>query len=111
MNVLLINDDRFLKNEMTEFFRDAGMNLFLAESTRQAIHILSKNTINLVIINLNSILAAGLIKYINNNFKDIKVLLTAENQIEEAISVFKNGSYKLLSNPIKLQELKKIINN
>ena len=107
----MINDNKYIINEMKECFRNNNSEFYYADSTEYAIKLLSKYKMDKVIIDLNSISTAGLIKYINDNFKDIKVLLTAENQIEEAISVFKNGNYKLLSNPIKLQELKEIINH
>ena len=96
---------------MTDFLKTNNSELFLVESTQQAVHVLSKNIINVVLINMNSISDIGLVKYINDNFPNVRVFLTVENQIEEAISVFKNGSYKLLSNPMKLQELKKIMEN
>ena len=48
---------------------------------------------------------------VNDNFPNVRVLLIVENQIEEAISLFKNGSYKILSNLMRLQELKKILKN
>ena len=111
MNILLINDNKYIVNEMTDFLKTNNSELFLVESTQQAVHVLSKNIINVVLINMNSISDIGLVKYINDNFPNVRVFLTVENQIEEAISVFKNGSYKLLSNPMKLQELKKIMEN
>ncbi len=109
MNVLVINKNKFQINEMTEFFNRMDSNFFAAGTFQEALSKIRKNRINAVIIDMNTISDIGIVKYLNDNFKDVKVLLTVENNFEEAISVFKEGKYFLLHNPIKLQELKNII--
>ena len=111
MNVLAINKDQFQLNELKEFFGKMDSKIYTAKTIREAIKKIIDNQIAIVIIDINSIADIGLIKYINDNFPNVRAFLTVENQLEEAISVFKNGSYKLLSNPMSLQELKEILKN
>ena len=109
MNVLAINKNKFQINELKEFFTRMNSVLFTAKTFREAIKKINNHQIDTVIIDINSISDIGMVKYLNDNFSNIKVFLTVENNFEDAISVFKEGNYSILHNPMKLQELKIII--
>ena len=106
MNILFIHDDPEIQEEIREFLTLTNGNVFFSKDTGEAINILNNQKIDLVVLKINNMRDAGILKYINNNYKDLEVLVMASKEYDEIISVFSTGNYKLFSQPLKLSELK-----
>lgn len=105
--VLAIKNNKFQLNELNDFFNDDI--LFAANSNKAAIEKLNQNEINLVVISINSNSDFGLIKYINDNFKSTKVVLSISREMQEAYSILTNGKFTAVEQPLKLKELKNVL--
>jgi len=105
MNILIISKNNFQIKELIDFYAD---NVVLsANSNKIAIQKLLENEVDLAIIVINSNLDLGIVKYINDNFKKIKMILSIEKEMQELFSVITNSSYITIENPLRLKELKK----
>lgn len=98
-----------MENEIKEFFQREKANTYFADSSESAIDILNKKKINILIFDFNSLLDTVLLKYIENYYKNVKVIISADSYMQNAISVFRNNHFILLDDPLKLTELKKVI--
>ena len=109
MNILVKSNKEYLENEIKEFFQREKANTYFTDSAECAIDLLNKHKINMVIFDFNSLLDTVLLKYIENYYKNVKVILSADKYMRNAITVFQNNNFILLDNPLKLTELKNLI--
>ena len=109
MNILLINCNQFLQNELEEFIGKKCSNIFSTASALKSINILDHNSIDMVLLRMNAISDVALLNYINNNYKKIKVLLSAERNLEDVISSIKDGNYTILHDQDNLAEINKYL--
>jgi DNA-binding NtrC family response regulator len=107
MNILLINCNQFLKKELEEFIGRECSNIFSTASALKAINILDHNSIDMVLLRMNTISDVALLNYINRNYKKIKVLLSAERDLEDVIFSIKDGNYTILHDQDNLAEINK----
>ena len=107
MNILLINCNQFLQKELEEFMGRECSNIFSTASALKAINILDHNSIDMVLLRMNTISDVALLNYINNNYKKIKVLLSAERNLKDVISSIKDGNYTILHDQDNLAEINK----
>jgi DNA-binding response OmpR family regulator len=106
VNILFIHDDPEIQEEIREFLTQPNGNVFFSKNTGETISILNNQTVDLVVIKINNMRDAGILKFINTNYKDIEVLVMASKEYDEIISVFSTGHYKIFRQPLKLSELK-----
>jgi DNA-binding response OmpR family regulator len=106
VNILFIHDDPEIQEEIREFLTQPNGNVYFSKNTGEAIGILNNLKIDLVVLKINNMRDAGILKFINTNYKDLEVLVMASKEYDEIISVFSTGHFKLFSQPLKLSELK-----
>ncbi len=106
MKILLVNKDEFQIKELRDFFSDSQIT---STSYRNCIKYLSKSNFDLALLSITKISELGLVKYINTNYPNTKVILSLNKAIDVALSVITNGKFQQIQNPLKLTELKGII--
>jgi len=111
MEVLVIGSNKYLLNDIMEFFIVNGYKTYYALNNRTAISILEKHSINLVIFDFFDFNDIKLIKYINVNHKNIEVIVSTNKRIKELLSTIKTSNYTMLQEPFRLDELKHFIEN
>ena len=94
-------------NEYLDLHQGQG---FFAKDTEEAIHILNNYDIYLVVLQINNLRHAAILRYINENYKHLEVLILASREYDDIISVFSKGRYRLTRQPQHLSELKENIN-
>ncbi|RLC51673.1 MAG: hypothetical protein DRZ79_02415 [Candidatus Cloacimonadota bacterium] len=109
MNVLVLSSKKYFLDEIAEFFQSENIKLFSAETLEDAIAALFKNKIDIFLFQFDSLEEIELLRYINNYYRKIKVIILTNNFLHNAISILKNGDYFLMNNPFKIQDLKNII--
>ncbi len=72
-----------------------------SDSTEKSIQILGKGGVNMVLLYVQSVTDIAILKYINENYPEIKIFITAEKTFDELISIFNKGSYTLIREPFK----------
>jgi DNA-binding NtrC family response regulator len=111
LNILFIHNDPEVLEEIKEFLTVPDGDVFFSKDTNDAIRILSEQTIGMVVLKISNLRDAAILKYINENYKDLEVLVMASREYDEIISAFSAGQFKLYSQPLKLSELKNSIEN
>ena len=109
LNILFIHYDPDIREEIDEFLGTQQGTAFFARDTGHAIRILNETLIDLVVLKINNMRDAGILKYINDYYKDLEVFVMASQEYDDIISVFSKGRYKLFQQPLKISELKKKI--
>jgi DNA-binding NtrC family response regulator len=106
LNILFIHNDPEVLEEIREFLTVPDGDVFFSKDTNEAIRILNEQTIGMVVLKINNLRDAAILRYINENYKDLEVLVMASREYDEIISAFSAGQFTLYSQPLKLSELK-----
>lgn len=110
MNILFINENRSLINELTEYIHSLDAMAFFADDIFETEIILTQTSIDLVIVPLKALSNLEMLKYINDNFKNTKVVITVdreEQRTRNRKTLYTN--YDLLQKQLRLFGLKKAI--
>jgi len=102
---LFIGYDFPVEVEIGEYIRDKASDAYFAHNNEQAIRALDQYPIDTVVITMHKLEDAAILKYINQYYKDIKVLVSATREFDEIIRIFNQGNYSMLRQPLKLEEL------
>jgi DNA-binding NtrC family response regulator len=108
--VLLKTNNNFLFGELEELLENKKKIIFSTSSIEEAISILDKQKIDVVVLELSSVNDIGLLEHINKYYKKTKVLLVANDNVEEFFNIIKKSKYSLLKQPGNLFEFKKLFN-
>jgi DNA-binding NtrC family response regulator len=106
MNILFINSDASMHEEFNEFSDEIHANNFYSDSTEESISVLNEQQIDTVIIKMGKISDASVLKYINDYYKNIKVLISARKDFEEALTIFNQIHFERINNPMGLADLR-----
>jgi hypothetical protein len=112
MNILFIKENRSLIGELKEYIHSLDAMAYFADDPVETESILSKISIDLVIIPLKALSNLDMLKYINDHFKNTKVVITVDREEhnekpENRKTMYTN--YDLLQKQLRLFELKKAI--
>ncbi|RKE02179.1 hypothetical protein [Marinifilum flexuosum] len=112
MNILFIKENRSLIGELKEYIHSLDAQAYFADDPLETEVILNHTSIDLVIIPLKALSNLEMLKYINDNFKKTKVVITVDR--EEQSSKIGNRktlytNYDLLQKQLRLFDLKKAI--
>ena len=112
MNILFIKENRLLIDELKEYIQSLDAKAYFADDPTETEIILNQTTIDLVIIPLKALSNLDMLKYINDHFKETKVVITVDR--EEYTSKLDNRkalhtNYELLQKQLRIFELKKAI--
>jgi DNA-binding response OmpR family regulator len=106
LNILIIHDDPQVVEEIREYLTLPDSNFYFTTSTMDAIRKLNVGSIDLVVLNISNMKDAGILKYINDNFKDLEVMILASREYDEIISTFLQGRFHIVKQQQKMAELK-----
>jgi DNA-binding response OmpR family regulator len=105
MNLLFIHHDPEIQTEIDDFMNTKKNHCFYSRNTEESIRILNDNPIDLVVLVINHMRDAAVLKYINDNYNNLEVLLVATEEYDEIILLFSTHQYKIVRLPLKLKEL------
>ena len=117
-SILVIDDDKMLRDALAAGLRKADFDVITAQSAEQGGKILAKISVDAIVLDrmMDGIDGLHFLKTIRNNGNDTPVImLTALSGAENAIDGLTNGANDYMSKPFQLQELvlrlKNIIKN
>ena len=112
--ILIVDDDRFIRMALGEALRSWGYDTFEAEDLSGARKILADEEPRLVLLDIDLPDGSGLdlltaIK--SNNPEMIVVMITASVDVPNTIAALRGGAYDFVAKPIKLEELRVTLRN
>lgn len=108
MNVLIQIKDSSTDRELKEFTEGNNDTVFITRSVEDSIHTLSNNKIHRAVVSLKSLKDTTILKFINDYYPEIQVVVLANKAFDDIISVFTKANYSIIHEPLKLSELNKI---
>lgn len=105
MNVFFQIKNSTADKEILEFIEGKGNKVYISHSTEESISILSNHDIQKAVISLHSLKDAAILKYLNDYYPEIKVVVIANKEYDDIISVFQKTNYSVMHEPLKLSEL------
>ncbi|MBQ2294463.1 MAG: sigma-54-dependent Fis family transcriptional regulator [Spirochaetales bacterium] len=111
-NILIVDDEKGIRDGLKLFLKREGHLMFTAEDGKDALEILEKNDIDLVISDLRMPHINGdeLLAFIKKDYPGVKVIiLTGHGTVENAVEAMRNGAYDFLIKPLNLEKLGLIV--
>jgi DNA-binding NtrC family response regulator len=106
MNILIQIRETATDSEIKEFTEGIGNNVYISHSTEDSITQLNNHPFEKAVVSLKSMQDAAILKYLNDYYPDIKVVVIANKAYDDILSIFQKGNYSVLHEPLKLSELK-----
>jgi len=110
--ILIVDDESDVRNILNIFVTQNGYEALLAKNAEEAIEILSKDNIDLVIsdIKMPGLNGIELLKFIKKNWKDIEVIIiTGYQSLSTAKDALHWGAYDYISKPLDINKVLNII--
>jgi len=108
-NILFCHTNDYIKGELQELVTDLHGSAFFAATVEEAVTILHTHPIDILFFELREIGDAGLLKYTNDHFNNVRIILTVESGMLDAIATIKNVQFEVLQEPLVLKELRAIV--
>jgi DNA-binding NtrC family response regulator len=113
--ILIVDDEESLRTSLTDQLRDEGYEVSAAANSHEAIEILRKSVVHLVILDLKfpeGMTGHELLKYIKSKYSGTKVLvLTAYANLKEGKTAKQEGADDFLSKPYNVEDLIQLVKN
>ena len=114
MNILIIDDERSIRNSMGEILRDEGYSVDTAESGPQALEIVDKQHYDVIFCDIKMPGMDGvelLSKFKEMGLDSAIVMISGHADIKTAVDCIKNGAFDFIQKPLDLNRLLITIKN
>ncbi|HPO49108.1 MAG TPA: sigma-54 dependent transcriptional regulator, partial [Spirochaetota bacterium] len=111
-NILIVDDEKNIREGLGIALKRDGHNIYLAGDGDEALKIIKKEDIDLVITDLKmpNLDGDALMKTILKEYKNIPVImLTGHGTVETAVRAMRDGAYDFLTKPLNLDKLSLIV--
>jgi len=111
-SILIVDDDEVMQETLSDVMRKGGYEIFSVTSGNEALAMIKKNVIDLVLLDMKLPDVDGLevLKKIKASDTEILVIImTAYSDVQTAVSAMKSGAYHYINKPFELEELKLLI--
>ncbi len=111
-SVLIVEDDTHLREALYDTLSGESLNVLTADSGAQALDILNREDVGLVIsdLQMQPMDGATLLRTIRKDRPALPaVLMTAHGTIESAVDVMRNGAADYLQKPFEAEQLKAVV--
>lgn len=112
MNVLIVDDEKNIREGLSQALRLAGYATHTAASGSEAQRLLEGRSVDLVISDLRMPGLSGeqLLKRVVSSYPAIPVIiLTGHGTIESAVTAMRDGAYDFLTKPVNLDRLELLV--
>lgn len=107
-NILVVDDEKVVRNVLYRALEDEGYTCFCVESAREALDRLAKNPINVALIDIRmpDIDGIELLRIIRNDYPETGTLMvTADTDITSSVQAMKLGAYDYITKPFNLEDV------
>ena len=111
-NVLLVDDHKPFRDSLSKILEGKGLRVFSANDGEEALDILRKEDIHLVLTDLKMPRMDGveLLKVAKTIRPEVEVILiTGYGTVDTAVTAMKDGAYDYIQKPFKPQEILKLV--
>ena len=95
-----------MHGEFNEFAHDIDANDYYSNSLEKSIALLNEQQIDIVVLKIGKLSDASILKYLHDYYNNIKVLVSARKDFEEALTIFSQVQFEKVSSPMGLADLK-----
>ncbi|MBX3297916.1 MAG: sigma-54-dependent Fis family transcriptional regulator [Acidobacteria bacterium] len=113
-NVLVVDDDRFVRMALKEALSASGYTVFEAESIRTARAAISSNDPSIVLLDIDLPDGSGidLLSEIRSSDPDmIVVMITGNADLKNSLAALRGGAHDFIAKPVRLEELTVTLRN
>ena len=115
MNILLIDDDKAVRQSLQVFIAELGHDVTCASNGKEGLELFEKNNYNLILTDIMMPKMDGFellhkIKTEKNSMIDV-VIITGHSDTDSAITALREGAYDYLRKPINVEELAVVIDH
>jgi DNA-binding NtrC family response regulator len=111
-NILVVDDEKNIREGLGKVLELDGYKVFLASDGREAVALLERGDIDLVITDLKMPNLSGdeLLRWTAGRFANLPVIiLTGHGTIENAVQAMKEGAYDYLTKPVNMDRLSLLV--
>ncbi len=111
-NLLVVDDERAIREGCRDAAQSLGFNAYAAESAESAYRVLDAHSIDVVLLDLKLPGASGLeaLRQIKSRRPEaIVVIITGYASVHSAVQAMKFGAYDYITKPFSLHELKMLL--
>jgi len=112
LNILVLDDEKVFRDEITEFLENDSFHVFSAEKPSEAFGILENNEIDVMILDLRLPEMDGIqvLQKVRQSWPDIEVIMiTGHGDMEAVIQAMRNGAVEFFPKPFRLLDMKAAI--
>ena len=112
LNLLIVDDDRAIREACREVAQSLGFNVQVAESAEQAYRLLDTHSTDAVLLDLRLPGASGLeaLHTIKKHRADaLVIVVTGYGTVQSAVQAMKDGAYDYVTKPFSMEELRLLL--
>ena len=112
-NILILDDEKGFREEIGEYLKEEGYNIFTAGLPSEALHIINSNDIDIAVFDIRMPEMDGLtfLNQIKQEYQEIEIIMmTGYGDMSSVITAMRYGAVDFLKKPFKLTEIKETIN-
>ncbi|HQB78585.1 MAG TPA: sigma-54 dependent transcriptional regulator [Tenuifilaceae bacterium] len=112
LNILVLDDEKVFRDEITEFLEKDSFHVFSAEKPSEAFGILENNEIDVMILDLRLPEMDGIqvLQKVRQSWPDIEVIMiTGHGDMDAVIQAMRNGAVEFFPKPFRLLDMKAAI--
>jgi len=112
LNLLIVDDDRTIREACREVCQSLGFNTHLAESAEQAHRLLDSSRIDAVLLDVRMPRNGGpsALQAIKRHRPDtIVIVVTGYASVQSAVQAMKEGAYDYVTKPFSMEELRQLL--
>ena len=112
LHLLLVDDDRDLRDDMAAFFERHGDRVEQCDNGEQALELVERKAFDVIVLDLVMPGCSGLdvLRELQSRHTECNVVvLSGEATIESAVDAMKLGAHEFLTKPVSLKELDRVV--
>ena len=113
-SMLIVDDEPLIRESLFEIFKIEGFRVQMASTAEEALILMEKNPVHIVITDLKLPNMSGLelLQQVKKDYEQAEVsVITGYGSIETAVEAMKIGAFEYITKPINDSEIKLIIAN
>ena len=113
-SMLIVDDEPLIRETLFEIFKIEGFRVQMASTAEEALILMEKNPVHIVITDLKLPNMSGLelLQQVKKDYEQAEVIvITGYGSIETAVEAMKIGAFEYITKPINDSEIKLIIAN